>query len=353
MKKVVKFITAFISLMLVLCFTVSCAKVGDFSINKKTVCKVGGEAVTYDDYKYFFYSNYISLYGEYFSDLSDEKYEKVKALTEDALRRRAVILQMCDDYGIKLSKDDKESVNEYVQYQIDSQGGLDAYKSWLVENRLTGAVFRSQVELTYFYDPYLRGLLATGIDRIIDMTDAAIIADVNSGNFYRYSQIYFEVPAGQSDRDAYDKITVAYQKLQSGASFETAANATWASTLSEMNKYKSEWRVDVTKGVYVAKGEKEAILEDAVLALEDNEYTQPIWSGNGWHIFIRLPFDMNYAEENLYTVTTGEKTLAEQSFARRYLEYIENESKNVEIDYKSYFTNEVTFEMLVSKEELN
>ena len=62
-------------------------------------------------------------------------------------------------------------------------------------------------------DPALRELLQTGIDRIIDMTDEAVIADVNSGNFYRYAQIYYSVDAGMSDRAAYEKIQKAKEKL--------------------------------------------------------------------------------------------------------------------------------------------
>jgi hypothetical protein len=331
----------------------SCAdEIGEFSINEKTVCEVGGEEVTFDDYKYFFFRNYVSLYGTNFSKLDNERFNTVKALTEDALRRRAFIYQLCEEYDIELSDEDAEGVDTYVSAQIDEQGGFDKYKEWLVKNRLTGNVFRSQVELTFYYDPYLRELLQTGIDNRVDMTPKAIIDDVMDGNFYRYAQIYFEVPAGVSDRDAYAKITLAKQKLDSGMPFVDVANAIWIADKDERAKQKSEWTADAGEGVYVAKGQKEAILEDAVLKLDDGEYSEPVWSGNGWHIFIRLPLVREYVEQNIYTPVTDEYTIADQSFARRYLEYIANESKSIEIEYTRYFNNDVTFEMLLSQEEI-
>lgn len=353
MKKTGKILICLVALVTIFAMLASCAdEVGAFSVNEKTVCEVGGQDVTFDDYKYFFFRNYISLYGTNFSALDDEKFNTVRELTEDALRRRAFIYQLCEEYDIELSDEDAEAVSSYVSEQIDGQGGFDKYKSWLIENRLTGDVFRSQVELTFYYDVYLRELLQTGIDGRVDMTDEAIVNDVMGGNFYRYAQIYFEVPAGVSDRDAYAKISLAKEKLDIGMPFADVANATWISDSEARAKQKSEWTADAGKGVYVAKGQKEAILEDAVLKLEEGEYSEPVWSGNGWHIFIRLPLDREYVTQSIYTTVTGEYTIADQSFARRYLEYIATESKSIEIEYTGYFNDDVTFEMLLSKEQI-
>ena len=330
-----------------------CAEIGEFSVNEKIVCEVNGEAITFDDYKYFFYRHYVSLYGEDISELTSEKFEKVKALTEDSLRRRAYIMFLIDEYDIELSDEQEEKVDYYVSEQIKEQGDQKKYEEYLLNARLTGKVFRDQIELTFFYDPMLRELLSTGVDKRIDVTDAAVIADVSSGNFYRYAQIYYSVDAGELDTNAREKINKAYEKLESGMSFADVASASWASSATEQLKYKSEWTASALDGVYVAKGEKEAIVEDTVFALGEYEYSEPKWSGSGWHIFIRLPIDIEYVKQNLHNVITGENTIAEQSFARRYLEYIENGSKKMKIEYAKYFTSTVTFKMLVQKETLD
>jgi hypothetical protein len=344
------FIIAFALVMTVL--STGCAEIGEFSVNEKIVCEVDGEPITYDDYKYFFYRHYVSTYGDDFSELSEEKFNKIKGLTEESLRKRAFIFSLIEEYDLELTDDDEEMLDYYVEQQIEENGGEEKYKEYLLENRLTGKVFREQIELTFFWDPMLRDLLSTGIDKRVDMSDAAVIADVNGGNFYRYAQIYYSVAPGELDTAAREKINKAYEMLEAGNSFEYAANASWATSITEQNKFKSEWKVDVTKGAYVAKGEKEALLEDTVLSLEEGAYSAPKWSGSGWHIFIRLPFDTTYAENNLHTVTTGENTLAEQSFARRYLEHIEQGSKDIEIEYAKYFEESITFSMLMKKDAL-
>ncbi len=353
MKKMKKILLCIIAIFTLISTLTSCAdEIGEFSINEKTVCEVDGEDITYDEYKYFFFRNYVSIYGTKFSELDDEKFNTVKAITEDTLRRRELIYQLCDYYDIELDDGDAEVVDAFVSQEIDLRGGFDGYKKHLIENRITGNVFRKQAELTFGYDPHLRELLQSGIDNRVDMTPEAIIDDVMGGNFYRYAQIYFEVPAGVSDRAAYAKITLAKEKLDSGMPFVDVANAIWIADKDERAKQKSEWTADAGEGVYVAKGQKEAILEDAVLKLDDGEYSEPVWSGNGWHIFIRLPLVREYVEQNIYTPVTDEYTIADQSFARRYLEYIATESKSLEIEYTRYFNNDVTFEMLLSQEEI-
>ncbi len=333
---------------------IGCGKVGDFSVNKKIVCEVDGDTVTYDDYKYFFYGHYASLAeSEEFSALDEQaKFEKVKAMTEDSLRRRAYIMKLVDEYEIELTDDDKDKVDYYVEQQIEQQGGEQEYKKYLVSNRVTGRVFREQIELTFFYDVKLREVLATGIDKRIDVSDAAVINDVVGGGFYRYAQIYYAGGSAQALGYAKEKIELAYEKLESGLTFAQVANAEWAGSDAEKNKYKSEWKVDVNIGAYAAKGEKEALLEDAVLALEEGQYSEIIPSGEGWHIFIRLPIDAEYVKANLHKATTGEKTMAEQSFAKRYLEYIKAGSSGIKIEYAKYFTKNVTFEMLIEEEKV-
>ncbi len=342
-------ICALAAVMLVL--SAGCAELGEFSVNKKIVCEVDGQPVSYDDYKYFFYRHYISFYGDDFSSLTEEKFEKVKAATEDSLCRRAYILSLVDEYDIELSEDDEEKIDEYVQNEIDTQGSEQKYREYLLENRMTGIVYREQLALTFFYDPYLRNLLITGIDNRIKMTDSAIVSDIMGGGFYRYSQIYFEVGAGELDTEAKHKIDTAYAKLAGGLDFAAAANADWAVTPQEKAKYKSEWSADAAKGVYIAKGEKEAVLEETVLALAEGEYSEPVWSGEGWHIFMRLPLDEQYVKDNLYEQVSGEYTLAEQSFARRYLEYINKGAKKIKIEYAKYFDS-ITFKALVKKETI-
>lgn len=344
MKMLKRGLFALLALALTVALVACGSKAGSFSVNKKIVCEVDGEAITYDDYKYFFYNHYKALYDTTaFKDLSsEEQFEKVKSLTEDSLRRRAYIMYLVDEYDIELSDTKKEYVDNYVNAYIEDCGGDTAYKKSLLENGMTGDVFRAQVELTYGYDVALRELLTTGVDNRVPMTDEAIIEDVTGGGFYRYSQIYFSVDAGELDTDAKTKINEAHTLLNSGKNFAEVAK-----------KCKSDWSIDAEKGMYIAKGEKDDLLESTLEGLEVGEYSEPKWSGEGWHIFIRLPIDRQFVEENLYEPIDSGYSIADKSFAHRYLDYIANGSKSIEIEYAKYFENKITYAMLIKTESIN
>ncbi len=342
------------SLLIVLALLISACCIGcgsengSFSINKKIVCEVDGEAVTYDEYKYFFYNHYKSLCDtSEFSELTTSgQFEKIKSLTENSLRRRAYIMKLIDEYDVELTDDEKEYIESYVSSYIEQCGGETEYKKSLLEHGMTGDVFRMLAFLTFGYDVELRNLLVTGVDKRIDMTDEAITADITGGGFYRYTQIYFSVEEGALDTDASAKITEAKALLDGGMSFAEVAK-----------ECKSEWTIDAEKGMYIAKGEKDDLLESTLEELEVGEYSAPKWSGEGWHIFMRLPIDTEFVKANLYTVIDNNGssgvTLADKYFARKYLEYIENESKSVKIEYAKYFENKITFEMLIRNESFD
>ena len=334
-----------IVILTLLCAALLCScsgKVGSFHVNKKVVCEAGGEAVTYDEYKFFFYRNYTEQSAYTGKDYSTpEGFEEIKAQTESDLKRKRVIMSLCDKYDIKLTKADKQWINDYVQGIIDEQGSEEKYQEWLIENRLTGDVFREMNELTFFYDKYLREILMTGIVKDIDMTPSAVVADFTDENFYRYTQVYIPLTGNiQQDLAAKIKIDEAYAMLENGADFIDVAIK-----YSSKDKTYNAWSEELIRnGSHAVKGEKEAVLESKVYELEKGEYSKVFASSEGYHIVKRLELDSEYPSKSY-------STLESQSFTRRYHEYIKTESMNVKIEYSKYFDS-VDFAMLTKKEEL-
>lgn len=310
-------------------------ELGEFTVNEKIVCEVDGTPVTYDDYKYFFYTHLTAMKQiEPKTDFSSgEGFKRIKEMTEDSLRRRQVILNLCDKYELELTDEDEDAVNTYVQSQMDELGGELAYREYLLENRLTGKVFRDQTKLTFCYDLYLRDYLKRTPSKAIDLSADAIIADVTGGNFYRYTQIFLRLDVGELSVPLEAQAREAYALLCSGASFTSVA-ATY-----------SEWNRDHSEGVYATVGEKEEILEETVLALEVGEISEVIASSEGYHIFKRLPIDVDYVTKNF-------EDFEEQYFNRRYLEFIAEKSKKIKIEYAKYFSN-ISYADLTKKETLD
>ncbi len=319
MKKKICLILSFILLAGAL---VSCAKLGSYSINDRTVMKVGGVKVSYDMYK-FCYNMSLSEMGEDFDASTEENRIKLQKATEESIRLYCMQNILFDKYGIKLTSDDEKAIDAEIQSYIDEQDGMDGYEKWLSENYTSGKFFRDQLARIYYLDPYLRTVLFTGLDDIIKMDDDTVRTDVEQ-NFYRYTQIFVAVGENDDYLTKRMKIDSAYDALEAGTAFSAVAL-----------QY-SEWTVNTERGVYTTKGEKLLAIEEAALALEastginEGKYSEVVQSEEGFHIIKRLIMDNTYITEHL-------DELGYISATRRYNEYIREQAELLTVETTEYF----------------
>jgi len=300
--------------------------VGKFDVNKKIVCEVDGEPVTYDEYKYFFYRHHCDLYGSAEIALSDEMFNKVKAMTEDSLRRKATIMRLIDEYGVKLDDEQKDYVDEMVESQIELYEGEQGYKDFLLEGRATGTVFRDQILLTFGYDPALRDVFKMGVNKDIVMTDEAILASVQSGRFYRYQYACFALTEGKNSTE-----------------LKKEANDFLTGVINGSESFKNE--------DYDIIGQRTLGFEQAILALDEGEISEVLWGADwsetaGYYVFKRLPVDIEQVKTNMERFE-----IEDEYFASTYLKYISEQSENVKIEYAKYFDS-IDYATLLKKEEL-
>lgn len=321
-----------ILLLLPICLALfSCANVGTFDINTKTVMKVNGVKISYDEYKSYYYA----AAGLYFdmenTDWNDSaNLEKLKAETEYLIRCDYAVRRLCDLYDIEPTKDDKEYLDDLIQYYMDLQGSEEAYRKWLAEERMTGTVFRSMTELTEIYEPYLAELLFTGYGDIIKMDKNTVIEDVKA-NFYRYTQIFIKLDEKDIKSENLAKIEEALAKINSGADFY------------EVAKEYSEWGTDAALGEYSTAGKTLFEVEKAANELEIGEISGIVETDKGYHIVMRLALDNDYIEANSDDFTLD-------SASRRYNEYLDKTALELEIEYTDYGSS-LEFSALMSKEE--
>ena len=328
--RIFSFVLAIIAVM----FTLSscAAKVGSYSVNERTVVTVNGFNVSFDEYKYFYYNHMMDLRNEGVTDFDNaENVQLIKDRVETSLKTKYTVMQLIDEYGIKLESDDADDVNDSVSGYIYEQGGENAFREWLSEIRMTGDVFRDMMEYTFFYDVYLRELLMTGYENIIKMDSDSIKQDVLD-NFYRYTQIFIAFEEGDDYVENGETMNDIYARLEKGEDFFKLA------------KEYSEWNVDAEKGVYTTAGEKLWNIEKAALALENGQYSEVVRSTEGHHIVMRLPLEESYINANL-------DELELPSFTRRYHEFIASKAKNAEVKYNKYYDT-LTHEMLTSYPEV-
>lgn len=318
-------------LLLAICLAMaSCAKVGAFDINKRVVMKVDGKNVTFDEYKFFYYYSAMSYGIETTDWTKEENLSKLKAEAEDAIRSKYAIKKLCDYYDIKLSRDDKDYVDELMQSYIDTEEGEKGYREWLLDNRTTGTQFRNNVEVMELYDVYLRELLFTGIDNVIKVDKATVTQDVKD-NFYRYTQILIRFDQGDLSLENRADIEAALAEINGGADFYEVAETY------------SEWLVNAQKGEYSTEGKTIIEVEEAIKELEIGEMSGIIESEVGLHILVRLPLDEEYIDDNYDLFVTDSAT-------RRYHEHLDKIANELALEYTEYGKT-LTFDILTKREE--
>lgn len=312
----------------------SCASnaVGDYTVNTKTVMKIDGNKITYDEYRCFYLKamNDIAAGDPNFWGKEDAPFDELKQTVERSLARKYATLKLVKKYKIKLSSQDKKDINDTVAYYIEENGGPAGYRQWLSSEGLTGRLFREQYTLIYYYDEYLREVLLTGIDDVIKMDDKTVSADVHE-NFYHYTWIF--IPFGELDNYQQNakKIEDAFKELESGADFYEVAE-----------KY-SEWMGNEKIGIYATKGEKIYTIENTVLKLEEGEYSRVLALDEGHAILMRLPMDTDYINSHF-------DEFVYQSGTRRYNELLDNMASELKIEYTDYYDT-LTMDMLKSSKE--
>ena len=330
----VRILIALLAVVTLLSALSGCASndVGDYTVNTQTVMKIEGNKITYDEYRCFYLKAMKEISGgeSGFWDKEDAPFDELKETVERSLARKYATLKLVKQYKVKLSSQDKQDINDTVQYYIDENGGATGYRQWLSSEGLTGRLFREQYTLIYYYDEYLREVLMTGIDDLIKVDDKTVSADVHE-NFYHYTWIF--IPFGELDnyKENAKKIEEAFKAIENGEDFYDVAE-----------RY-SEWMGNEKIGIYATKGEKIYTVENTVLNLEEGEYSRVLALDEGHAILMRLPMDTDYINEHF-------DEFVYQSATRRYNELLDNMALEMKITYTDYY-NTLTMDMLTSSKE--
>ena len=322
---------AAVTLFSLLCGCASNA-VGDYTVNTKTVMKIDGNKVSFDEYRCFYLKAMKEISGgdSGFWEKEDAPFDELKATVERSLSRKYATLKLAKKYKIKLTSQDKKDINDTVAYYIEENGGAAGYRQWLSTEGLTGRLFREQYTLIYYYDEYLREVLLTGIDDLIKVDDKTVSADVHE-NFYHYTWIF--IPFGELDNYQVNakKIEDAFKALENGEDFYEVAE-----------RY-SEWTGNEKVGIYATEGEKLYVIENTVMNLQEGEYSRVLALDEGHAILMRLPMDTDYINNHF-------DDFVYQSATRRYNELLDKMALEMDVQYTDYYDT-LTMDILTSSKE--
>ena len=137
MKTAKKIITALLLLSMLICPLISC------SGNGVAVFRYRNTTLSDDVYRYWL-SYYKTYYSTYFSDITDSQEGWQKEVSEgltaeeyvidtvnDRMKLYTVALELCSEYSISLSSEEKQAVNTQIDSLIDSFGGRSILENYL------------------------------------------------------------------------------------------------------------------------------------------------------------------------------------------------------------------------------
>ena len=284
--------------------------------------KVGDERVSYDLLRYFT-MNYRGELGytaeEYTADPA--KVERLETLVHDAIRELMAYRALADEFDLKLSDEEKKSVESSLESMKAEYADDAAYQAALAEAYLTEDVYKELVELQILAQKVYDYLTEERYNLI--PTDAATIdADIAAGNFFsaEYLYIYYS----ETDKD--EKIAFAdslYAEIKAGTSMQTLDD-----------RYAGEYALSmeyVTLNAFTYTQQNEDF-EELILSLKEGECAAPVVRGDGILIARRKALSMDFVNDNYNDIIQSYK---EREFAYYVRDYGEKMEIVYDDDYKS------------------
>jgi len=262
------------------------------------------ESVPYEEYRFFFMKNKSDLYGAD-AVLDSEMTEKLKALTEENIKKHYTVLFAFDKHDAKLSKDDKANINDYTDY-FRKQNGLtedDAYSLYLSQNYITDRFLTEYYKYGVMTDRLLEKLIEDGT---IPSTETVINEKFKSDEIICIKEIFINHNGGDSVEIARAEADKIVERLKAGESFEAL--------MESESEYAPE-QCPTEHGYYTCEYDSMEEIWEAAIAVTEGEYTVAIEAADGFHIIKRCEKDYDYMKENqksiveMYQLAEGNKYL--------------------------------------------
>lgn len=290
----------------------------------KAVMVVGGNRVSYDEYRYF----YMNLRDSHESKGETDYSAKIKSEIEDTLKLKYAKVNLAKEKDVKLSEENLTAVDNMEQYYIDSYGSEEQFTTAIAENYLTSSLFRSMLEFQGL-DEILRDYMCDEYTGEI-LSDDKTVEQYIKDNFIHATHILIRADEG-------DDLAVNKQ-LAREAQLRASAGEDFDALIAQYNEDPAMSDGDTT-GYYFVEGQLIQEFEDAAKALAIGEISDVVLSENGYHIIKRLPLDDDYINEHF-------EELRDIYKAKMYNDLVEKLASETEVRYLDYYDT-LTDEMLV------
>lgn len=305
---------------------------------------VGDQAVSYDEFRYYFLNVKASLEQSASSASSAASGSEASSAssgatnldlpsiltqTEDGLKRNYALNAWAKEQGVEMTEDDQSVVDQYLSLQETQMGGETAFNEALESIYSTPDLFRAMMEDSYLQDKAINEwFLKNYADQVVEEMQTADPGYVR----VKHILVQFEDTSEGADHSAEKaEAEEALNKAIAGEDFD-----------SLIEQYNDDPGMTTNPDGYIfTTGEMVQEFEDAAFALAENTIgTELVETSYGYHIIQRLPIDydavresaMNYASDELIS-EANEKLSSELDAAVEKVEVKQGpQYKNLTVD---------------------
>ncbi len=305
---------------------------------EEIVGSVDGRDITWDEYFYWLHNwgteaeSYIQMmayYGQSMdwadklsSDSEDTLADYVVELANDYARQFAVIEAAAEEYGAALTAEDEQEIAAQLQSTIQSAIGEGAteedFNALLKESYISREMYDRVVKSDYLVNAIYSALYGEKSEKITE--DEALRYLEDKGYLYASHILFMTIDP--TTYEALDAETIAQkQALAEKAYAELCAIDDPDELVKRFAELKEQYCEDSGKtlkpdGYVFTPGTMVEEFENAVKALEVYELSEPVKSGYGYHVILRLPLSaetvLGYADDD--TPVTARDACADEQF---------------------------------------
>lgn len=322
---IVRFAAAFTAVILIATSLAGCSNSKNKPEDKRTVVTINGNDVCYDYFRYVFMT-VRDQYADgdlncFVDDITAQM--AVSEETMDVLLRNAAIEAVADKYKVKLTDEDEDTYNRYIEYYKNKFSDESGFYDDLKKSYLTDYSLEKLFKLILLKNRLISSLSSEGGEYYLD--DEKMKSEVEN-SFFCMRYIIIDVSNGESDEYARSRAKEAHERALAGEDF--------ASLIEEFSESTNLGDKSTGYCNYYTSGELVSdAAEEAALALDEGEISDIIEDEDyGYFIIQRMAPDSEYINSHL------------DDFRKQYTEReLENEldktARGLEVKYTDLFNS--------------
>ncbi len=284
MKKYIRYIISSVLAAAMIILTASCenSAIAPTAQDKKVVMDINGNKVQYQEFRYYFLNNKRDIYEEG-SVLTDEDITTLVSLSENNAKQHAALITMAEKYGAELTKEQRESIDDYVDnYRKNNFTDDEAYRLALEAQYMTDYLFREMSCESTLAENIIEKMKETGKISVDDITIEKAFED---DGLICIKEIYIAYSTEQMKDYSRQEAEDVLEKLMNGENFE------------ELMREHSDYNEEVLSpehGYYTTEYDALEAIWETAMGLAVGEYSRVVESPYGFHIIMRCEKDADY-----------------------------------------------------------